>query len=745
MHVNRRSVDASANAAMLACAALMAQFIAGKSARDALFFSNYPVTFLPVMIAVSAAAAVAAALAASRAIARLGPVRFVRRVLVASAVAHLLEGALAVVRPPWASLVVFLHIAVAAPILISGFWAIVGERFDPRSGKRVVGRIGAFGAAGGLVGGVLAERTGAWLSIPALFPALAALHLTAAWALRGVGEARGFAAPTRGPGEAPPSLGEGLRAAARTPYLRSLAALVVLAAAGAALLDYAFMAHVRAITPRGEDLVRIFSVFYTASALAAFLLQAGVARPALERLGLARTAGTLPAVLVVGAIPFLAEPALATILLARGSEIAVRGSLFRAGYELLYMPVPPAEKRPAKLLIDICGSRLGDALGAGLIGLLLLFGAGQALPRMVALAGLFGVAALLLTGLIQRGYVRSLERNLLRGAIALDLNDLTDVTTRTAILRITRPIARAEFAPTAPGASEGPARTPETFAGPQSPATSSDPLLTHIGILRSGSAHAVQELLATRRPLPRSLAPHVIPLLARPDITADAALALSGVAGSIAGLLTDALLDADLDLSLRQRVARILGADPTDRAVEGLLRGLEDARFEIRFQCGRALARARERRPDLAFDRDRVFRTALHEVEVDRSVWEGNRQLARLVDPGDSPLVDDYLRDRAHRSLEHVFTVLSLVLPSSPLRIAFRALHTEEETLRGTALEYLESVLPLEIRHRLWPFLEEHGRPRPVARSREEILDQLVQSNQSIELNLAELKLRQEP
>ena len=84
--------------------------------------------------------------------------------------------------------------------------------------------------------------------------------------------------------------------------------------------------------------------------------------------------------------------------------------------------------------------------------------------------------------------------------------------------------------------------------------------------------------------------------------------------------------------------------------------------------------------------------------------------------------------------------MLSLSLPRQPLRVAFRALHTEDQGLRGTALEYLESVLPEAVRRSLWPFLEDdRPRERP-ARPREEILADLMRSNASIELNLAALR-----
>ncbi|HZO57719.1 MAG TPA: hypothetical protein VFB63_33715, partial [Bryobacteraceae bacterium] len=112
-----------------------------------------------------------------------------------------------------------------------------------------------------------------------------------------------------------------------------------------------------------------------------------------------------------------------------------------------------------------------------------------------------------------------------------------------------------------------------------------------------------------------------------------------------------------------------------------------------------------------------------------------------------SPLMDEFLRNRSSRSLEHVFTLLMLVLPKEPLRVAFRGLHTDDSHLRGTALEYLESTLPEDVFDRLRPLLDaDAGRARKKRDSRaaEDVLAQLMLSNQSIMVNLDELRKRME-
>jgi hypothetical protein len=87
-----------------------------------------------------------------------------------------------------------------------------------------------------------------------------------------------------------------------------------------------------------------------------------------------------------------------------------------------------------------------------------------------------------------------------------------------------------------------------------------------------------------------------------------------------------------------------------------------------------------------------------------------------------------------------VFTLLALVLPREPLQIAFRGLHTDDQNLRGTALEYLEGILPPPIRQRLWPFLEDRRPLERQGRAHDDILADLLRSNRSIVLNLEELK-----
>ena len=91
-------------------------------------------------------------------------------------------------------------------------------------------------------------------------------------------------------------------------------------------------------------------------------------------------------------------------------------------------------------------------------------------------------------------------------------------------------------------------------------------------------------------------------------------------------------------------------------------------------------------------------------------------------------------------SLKYVFRLLSLVHDKEPLQIALKGLYTDDPQLRGTALEYLESVLPQPIQKRLLPFLEERPRIRRPAKRDRDLYSELLGSKQSIETNLANLR-----
>jgi hypothetical protein len=728
--------------AMVCAGAVGAQFVAGKAARDALFLANVGVTALPAMVVATAGFSILLIALSSRGLRRVPPGTFVPIAFAVSAALLLADWALVPFAPKLAAAALYLQISGVGPMLGSGFWLIVTEHFDPHTARRVFGRIGAAGTVSGLVGALLADRLASTFGISAMFPILAALNAVCAWQTRALGRATArtlhrqrtdiaddeamqagsmLDATAHLAATSPQT---GLRALAQTPYLRTLAAFVLLSTLGATLIDFVFKAQAVETVGHGESLLRFFAIYYAATALLSLIVQVSAGPKALGKLGLGLTTSTPPLAMCVGGLGALAFPGIWTVVAVRGTESIFRGSLFRTGYEIFYTPVPADEKRAAKSIIDVAFDRLGDALGAGLISLVLLLPLSTQYTTMVALSVLSGAIALIVARQLNRGYIHTLERSLLNRAVELELSNIEDITTRTAIFK-TR-----QFTATAPLA---------VHATADAAITVNDAEIQSIVALRSRNRDQVLRILRQEEGLPASLIPHTIPLLAWDAVAEDAVRALRKVAEERVGALADALLDPNQPFAVRRRLARVFSICVSQRATDALLMALDDGRFEVRYQCGRSLAAIAAKNQLVRINRERVFDVVRAEVTVSRGVWQGYRLLDALPDEKES-FVDEFLKDRAGQSLAHVFVLLSLVLPTTPLQIAYRGLHTTDPVLRGTALEYLEGVLPPDIRERLWPFL---GTSAPVnvgARGREEILADLLRSNDSIVLNLRELR-----
>jgi len=699
--------------AMLCAAAITAQFVGGKATRDALFLSALSVTALPTMLIATSICSIVAVAAYARWSRRFAPSTLVPAAFVASALLFVAEWLFRANAPAKTAVVVYLHVSGAAPLLASGFWLIVSERFDPRTAKRRFGQIAGAGTLGGLCGALLAERVAALSGAPSMLLMLAGLQVVAAVLARRLGDGASPWIDT--PSPIPPSR-SGLRVIADAPQLQYLVAVVLLGTTGAALLDYVFKARAVETFGSGDGLLRFFALYYAATSLISFGLQTMGSRAALERFGLALTTSTPSIALVAGGIAGLVAPGLGSILVARGGESILRASWFRAGYEQFFTPIPVADKRAAKSIIDVAVDRLGDAAGGGLVRVATVFLPAMQSSAIISMAIVSSLGAIVAASHLNRWYVRTLESSLVRRSGALDVAVTNDDSMAIVVEDVLRRGRDGE-----PLDAEA---TRALIRGEM------DPMMRDILRLRSGKREAIIQVLARTEGPSAFLVPHIIPLLSSEPVAAYAVFALRKVVEERVGELTDAMLDPVRDFGARTRLARVFSVAVSQRAADALVLALDDDRFDVRFQAARSLAAIIDRNPLVHLEAARVFAVVSREVAVSRPVWESRRLLDGLM--GGSPL-DEFVRDRAGQSLAHVFTLLSLVLPREPLQIAFRSLHSDDKQLRGTALEYLEGVLPASIRERLWPFLV-YRRPERLAPVHDDIMANLLRSSQSITL-----------
>jgi len=669
---------------------MMAHQVASRAARDGIFLSQFSSSALPTMVAVSAILGLILSIARARVLVRMGPFRITAVSLGVSGVLQIGEWLLLGYYPRIAACAIYIHVVALVSVLLSGFWSVMNESFDPRSAKSYFGRISGSGTLGGILGGLIGARVAVWISPSAVILVLAIMHIVCAGMLW-----RTFPTPAANVKTAA-NAGESTvwEAAQRYPFLLKLAGLVLAASVGASLLDFVFKAQAAQTLGKGAPLVRFFGLYYTAVSVLIFLVQTFIARVFLRHAGLATSAAILPGMAAAGSVTALFVPGFTGLCAVRGTEALLRGSIFRSAYELFYTAVAPPEKRAVKPVIDVGVDRLGDAVGAGVVSLLLSSSQGR-YGAILTGACLCSTVALLLALRLHGGYQRALEKSLVNRAIEVDPSIIEDSLTRSVMLRsvvgqriesangLQQPVAHAE-----------------------KPAPPADSFVREAVELRSGDQQRVIRTLEKLGPQDWTLAALAIELLAWDPAMKAARTSLERIGPRVTGMLLDVLLDPEGDFTVRRRVPRVLASMPSMRSVEGLFSALEDQRFEVRFYSARALYLILSEHPELTLPPARVWEAVNRELSLQKSVWQSHRLLDSRTAQSKEWFFDDQLLDRADRNLEHLFTLLSLLLPVDAMRIAFRALHTDDRNLKGIAFEYLESATPPDTRHLLLPLLE---------------------------------------
>ncbi len=648
--------------AMLVAGLMIAQMTEAKAVRDSVFLTYFPVTALPYMTLSAAVFAILASFLGSRIMRATTPDRVAPLAFLISGGMQIGERGLLLVNPHVAAVVIYLHVFAINLMLTSSFWSLMNEHYDPRSARKSFGKIAGMGTFGGIFGGLIAERVAALGSVAALILVTATLHLACGvslwWFTR---RHKVIRLAEKKVSEDYRGVGQVLK---KSPYLLEVAALMISVSAAAGLVDYLFKTQVSLSIPKGPELTRFFALFYTITAVLGVGMQTFVASPALSRLGLAATAGLLPLSVLAGAGWVMAFRGLAQLTIFRGLEVVLRSSLFRSGYELFYTPVPAEEKRAVKAIIDVNGERFGDVLASGIISLLLIFGlAGTG--SILAIVTAFSVAGLVLARRLGRSYTSALEKSLKKQSN--ELEDLSQFENPESGIFV-----REEL------------REPAIDPAPEKRTQPRDPVLAELRELRSDEeSRVVRALMGIGKPHP-ALIHQLIQMLSN-DVYAFLAMdKLSGVASLHVGQLSDALNNRDEPFAIRRRIPLILARSGSQRAVDNLLAALSDDQFLIRFRSAHAVYQLRMEHPKLQLHLDRVWMVLDQELEVNSQVWE---QIRLAV-------TDDGAEDASQSSLEYLFVLLGLVLPHESVRMTYRALQTEDKHLRGTALEYLQTVLP---------------------------------------------------
>lgn len=714
--------------------AMIGQQLAGKALRDGFFLSHFDASALPSVMATASILSVGFVLLAGRLFRRIGPSRVLPALFALNGGLFVAEWALSDVAPRVAASALFLHTTSFGAVVVSTFWSVVNERFDPHTAKQVVSRIAGGATFGGVLGGLAAWQGASLVPVPILILSLGVTNLACALGASRIGGSGRTVAATAV---------SAVSILEETPYLRQLFALVGLCAFAAAAYDYVFKSQAAGAFDSDAELVSFFALFYLGVSVATFLLQTLLADRFVRVLGLGVSVATLPAAALGLGTFAVMVPGLLSAVAMRGGTAVVESSLYRSGYELLYTPLSPAKKRPTKTLIDVGADKVGAALGGGFAFFVLGMVPELATPVLLATGVLVSFVALGTARALQRGYVETLETSLRTGTLSPSDVQAVDPATAEAVAESVAVIDRTnvvrsleERGRRAPELAEAlqrlrrqarpapAARREGALVTPRlQPAPSVEPdrgFAATVEALESGDVGRVRAALRRAHPLSGTLVPHVVELLNEDRLAPIAVPFLERVAPVRTGVLLDQILSPRAGLRSRRRACDILCGVPTQRTADGFVRLLLDESFEMRFRATVGLLTVVRANDGIDVVSAAVWRAVRRASADCRLRWDRRRALqGRLA--SESPRAEREER-RVEEELAQVLLLLLCVLDREPLGLALDALVQDGATQRGTGLEYLDQVLPAEVKDALWPLLRDRGVSRRALRPPEEIL-----------------------
>jgi AAA family ATP:ADP antiporter len=272
----------------------------------------------------------------------------------------------------WLFYAFYTWVVIFSVIAGSQFWLLANDIYNAREAKRIFGFIGAGAIIGGISGGI----GGAAADNP-------------------------------------------LRLILDSRHLTYLAGIICIGVLVANLADYQYRILAEQTFADGDALTAFFGLMQSLVNIFALAIQLLLTSRVMKILGVTASLFFLPIGLLAGAMGILISPALWSAVLIKLSDGSLKHSMYRAGLELLYLPIPPETKKRAKTFIDVFLKNFAKgAAGLGLIGLTVWMGLTLQHISLVLIA-LIGLWCYLIIR-VKKEYVDSFRQAIEKRTINLD-------------------------------------------------------------------------------------------------------------------------------------------------------------------------------------------------------------------------------------------------------------------------------------------------------------------------------------
>ncbi len=216
----------------------------------------------------------------------------------------------------------------------------------------------------------------------------------------------------------------------------------------------------------------------------------------------------------------------------------------------------------------------------------------------------------------------------------------------------------------------------------------------------------------------------IIERLAEPALVSAAVEALSQFGDRIVGTLRDMLVDAEGSIEVRRAIPEVLQSIGSAGAQAVLTESVLDGDVVLRYRCIAALNKLGQLHPERRVDRKIIESVLAAEIMGHYRSYQVMGTLVRSLREVADP-VRQGIEESIEKERERIFRLLKMLYPEHDLHSAYVGLQSADANVHDNALEFLDSVLPPQVRGLLIPVLD---RDVPLSR-RIEMADKLLGSS----------------
>jgi HEAT repeat protein len=207
----------------------------------------------------------------------------------------------------------------------------------------------------------------------------------------------------------------------------------------------------------------------------------------------------------------------------------------------------------------------------------------------------------------------------------------------------------------------------------------------------------------------RSMIGDLIDRLAEPALNEVLVTALADFGNRIVGTLRDYLIDESIRAEVRREIPRVLEAIGSPAAQAALVETVLDRDVVLRYHTISALNRLGQAHPDRPTDRKLIESVLAAEIMGHYRSYQvlgtlGGALTASLTDPVNP--IEHGLRESMEKESERIFRLLKILYPQYDLHSAYVGLQSEDPVVHDNAVEFMDSVLPPEVRQVVIPLFD---------------------------------------